>query len=123
MSTCAHQGLQPNQHLYILEVADQNLHSTMCNWWSLLGIGELLECIPMWDSGIRLKPAQKTYGISEIGSSTHHCIHQTTDCTRIWYIGYLCLISRCLRTIIATKATVFHDRCINGLSLIHLEAF
>src|SRR4051812_32804815 len=31
-STCAHQGLQPNQHLYILEVADQNLHSTMCNW-------------------------------------------------------------------------------------------
>src|SRR3954469_6023439 len=33
-STCAHQGLQPNQHLYILEVADHNLHSTMCNWWS-----------------------------------------------------------------------------------------
>src|SRR4051812_18904300 len=37
-STCAHQGLQPNQHMYILEVAVQNLHSTMCNWWSPLGI-------------------------------------------------------------------------------------
>src|SRR3954462_2833645 len=41
VSTCAHQGLQPNQHLYILEVADQNLHSTMCNWWFPLDIGEL----------------------------------------------------------------------------------
>src|SRR4051812_30968172 len=40
-STCTHQGLQPNQHLYIPEVADQNLHSTMCNWWSPLGIGGL----------------------------------------------------------------------------------
>src|SRR3954464_6086383 len=38
MSACAHQGLQPNQHLCILEAADQNHRSTMCNWWSPLGI-------------------------------------------------------------------------------------
>src|SRR3954468_20654531 len=47
----------------------------------------------MWDSGIRLKPAKQAYGIREIGSSTHHCVHQTSDCTRIWHASHFSLVT------------------------------
>src|SRR4051812_104906 len=38
MSTCVHQGLQPNQHLYNPENADLNLRNTTCIWWFPQGI-------------------------------------------------------------------------------------
>src|SRR3954463_6370631 len=77
----------------------------------------------MWDSRIRLKPAKQAHDIQEIGSSTHHCLHQTTDCTCIWHASHFSLVSWSLRIIFNAKAMVLNDRCINEFSLTHVETF
>src|SRR3954469_11502814 len=41
IKTKADVDLHSYQHLYILEIADQNIRSTACSWWSSLGIGGL----------------------------------------------------------------------------------